>query len=135
MAEFLYYDKEHWMDSMPQKRFDELLARNGDKFLRKYNARNQRGDLIQSYPDGYWTDGKRKGFGSHAFGLLIVTGMSFKESKNYIGAHSVDGEFVKKCRFSVKTDEISPDANKIATILKSEVSTKVDDKSMAVAIG
>ena len=135
MCEFLYYNKEHWMDSMPQVRFDELLARDGQNWLNKYNARNQRGDIIECRPDGFWTDGKRTGFGSHAFGLLCVPKMSVKQGMQYTGMHEIDGQLVKKCKFSVKTTEITPDAKGIATISKLEASTKIEDKSTAVIIG
>ena len=78
MAEFLIYNKEHWMDSLTQKEIDEQVAKN-EHFMDKYNARYQKGDIVEVQPNGFWTDGKRKGFGFYAFALVTIPNMSLKE--------------------------------------------------------
>ena len=135
MAEFLVYDKEHWMDSMPQRRFDELLARDGDKWLKKYNSRYQKGDIIEVRPDGFWTDGRRKGFGSEHFALIVVPGLSVRDAEKYTEAVELDGLPVKRRRYAVKMAEVSLDVNSKVTIAARDIVTKLDDKSTAVIIG
>ncbi len=80
MAEFLIYDKAHWMDALTdQEVADREIASPG--FMNKYNSRYQRGDIVESRPDGYWTGVFRKGFNKNAFALLIIPDKDLSISK------------------------------------------------------
>lgn len=83
MAEFLLYNKDHWMDALSQAEIDAHIA-NNKHFQQKYDSRYQKGDVIEVRNDGYWTDGKRKGFGAPTFALMTVPGMSLEEAKKYV---------------------------------------------------
>ena len=77
MAEFLVYNKEHWMDSITQERFNEITA-NNEHFPDKFIAKYQRGDVVERQPDGFWwnSGSLRRGFGNHAFALVVVTDLA-----------------------------------------------------------
>lgn len=68
MAEFLIYDKNHWMDSLTQEQIDEYTAKDAS-FPDKYSRRLQLGDVIEVRPDGYWD---RRGFDKECYGVLKV---------------------------------------------------------------
>jgi len=135
MAEFLVYNKEHWMDNITPERFSELVKREGDEFIKKYNSRYQKGDIIEVRPDGFWTDGRRKGFGSEHFALVCVPGLSVRDAQKYTEAVELDGLPVKRRRYAVKMAEVSLDVNSKVTIAARDIVTKLDDKSTAVIIG
>ena len=52
MAEFLVYNTNHWMDSVPAKKREKW----NDNMLAKYYARYQKGDIIEIYSDGMCTE-------------------------------------------------------------------------------
>ena len=134
MAEFLVYNMENHMDRMTPERFRELSYRDKN-FLAKYNARYQRGDIVEVRPDGFWTDGRRKGFGSKHFALIIVPGLSIRDAEKYTEAVELDGLITKRRRYAVKMAEVSLDVNSKVTIAARDIVTKLDDKSTAVIIG
>ncbi len=78
MAELLVYNMEHFMDVWPTSKREKELE--NPSVLAKYKRRYQRGDPIQAFPNGFWTDGKRKKFGSHAFALVVMPWLSLKEA-------------------------------------------------------
>ena len=82
MAEFLIYNKEHWMDSLTEEQIKEYIAKR-PKFLEGYEARYQRGDVVEVRPDGYWTGEKAKKYRKDAFLMVSVPGISFEEAKQY----------------------------------------------------
>lgn len=139
MAEFLIYNKEHWMDALTSERIDEYkeqmadnytkwrnakialtseqisdilksliqkakedwLARHNEvlnmtegdidiarekermKFILKYDARNQMGDVVEVRPDGYWSGLKAPGYDKSVFLVVYVSGLSFKDAEHY----------------------------------------------------
>ncbi len=94
MAEFLIYNKEHWMDvdnayAVWRKKIEDNpiftvaeRARNLVKFDRKHDARYQRGDIVEIRPDGYWSIEKH--FDAKMFALLKVPGLSFEDAESYM---------------------------------------------------
>lgn len=82
MAEFLIYNKEHWMDALTQEQLDGYVQKY-PKFMDKYNARNQRGDVVEVRPDGYWTGSKAPGYDKSVFLLVTVPGLKFDDAKKY----------------------------------------------------
>ena len=94
MAEFLIYNKNHWMDVMTAERYAELIKR--PSFAEKYLARYQRNDVVEVRPDGFWTGPKAKGFNKEAFRVISVPGL--KPDEKYMGASAH-----KRRRFSIST--------------------------------
>ena len=82
MTEFLIYNKDHWMDALDQKQLDEYCMKHSN-FMQKYNARYQRGDIVEIHEDGFWTGANAKGFDKSAFRMLSVPGMSLKDAQQY----------------------------------------------------
>lgn len=80
MAEFLIYNKAHWMSVLSQQEVEAYIEKH-PKFLEKYDARYQMGDVVEVRPDGYWTEAKA--YNKSAFLLVTVPGLSFKDAKHY----------------------------------------------------
>ena len=119
MAEFLVYNQDHWMDSLTQNQIDEHIAKNPKFVKKKYNPRDQKGDIIEIRPDGYWTDGKRKGFGSHAFALVTVPGLSYGDAKHYTkqlfdDIYKEDRVILKNHKYQMDMVQITLDVKKKA---------------------
>ena len=79
MAEFLIYNKDHWMDELTP----EQLKQNRWKYSHwdeKYNARYQKGDIVEVRPEGFFTGPKAHGFDYNAFRLVIVKDLKVDES-------------------------------------------------------
>lgn len=82
MAEFLIYNKDHWCDALTEKQIKEYVKKY-PKFMDKYNARIQRGDVIEVRPDGYWTGPKAPGYDKSVFLLVTKPGLSLEDAKQY----------------------------------------------------
>ena len=82
MAEFLIYNKVHWMSELSQQDV-EVYIKKYPKFLEKYDARDQTGDVVEVRPDGYWTGAKAKAYNKSAFLVVAVPGLPFKDAKYY----------------------------------------------------
>lgn len=99
MAEFLIYDKNHWMDKLNQKEYDKLMRHPYGE--QKFLARYQRGDVVEVRPDGFWIGPKARGFNREAFRVISVLGL--KPDKIYMEA-LMEGEIIlKRRRFSILT--------------------------------
>jgi hypothetical protein len=68
MAEILIYKGPHWMDNLTQQEIDDFVAEN-EYWMDKYNARLQRGDIVEIQENGFW---ENRGWGIHAYWLLKV---------------------------------------------------------------
>jgi len=78
MAEFLIYNKTHWMDELTP----EQLKQNQLKYSHwdeKYNARYQIGDILEIRPGGFFTGPKAHGWDHNAFRLVVVKGLKADE--------------------------------------------------------
>lgn len=69
MAELLIYNTEHWMDKLSIEEI-ENYKKLYSNFETKYNARYQRGDIIEIREDGYCT--KEHGFNKQVFSVIVV---------------------------------------------------------------
>ena len=80
MTEFLIYNTDHWMDALTEVEVAEYENRYPN-FRSKYNARYQRGDIVEVREDGFWGDGPypRK----DVFRVVRVPGMSLKDAQVY----------------------------------------------------
>ena len=93
MAEFLVYNKVHWRDvdnnqEVWRQKIDndtslDSVAKTKKLQIHedKYNARYQKGDYIEIQEDGFWTDGRRKGWGAPDFALVCMPGIEAKDVK------------------------------------------------------
>jgi len=88
VAEFLVFDKNHWMDMLNAADIEQMRARYPKTWDEKYLARYRRGDIIEVRPDGYWTGPKALKFNREAFKIVCVPGVapnpSFAESKVHV---------------------------------------------------
>ena len=74
MAEFLIYNKTHWMDKLSQAEWDMFIQQNPN-WQEKYSSRYQRGDFVEARPDGFFTGPRARGFNKKVFRLLVVKGL------------------------------------------------------------
>ncbi len=137
MAEFLVYNKEHWMDKLTQAEVDTYAAAQPD-FQAQYDSRYRKGDIVEVREDGYWTDGKRAGFGSHAFALIIVPNLSLEEAQKYTDADFDETDIddpirLKRRKHQVDMTKVSLDTDSKAS-LSGITDTKLVDKTKIAVI-
>lgn len=127
-AELLIYDKEHWMDKLSPTEVSKLTPH--DKV--GYDARYQKGDVVEIRPDGFWTGPTARGFNQDAFRVIALPGVSVKSVEKYTETQTdptIDGEaFIlkKKRRYNIQ-DGLS---QKIST--KSLQNITITDKASIV---
>ena len=78
MAEFLIYKGPHWMDALSPQEVAERVAVH-KHFQQKYDARYQRGDIVEARPD----NGPRGKLEEASFIFLQVSSISLKDAKQY----------------------------------------------------
>ena len=141
MAEFLIYNKDHWMDALTAEQLDKYCLRYS-KFMRKYEARHQRGDVIEVRPDGFWSKEKRYPR-VDVFRVVLLRGMSVEEASQYLqpytktefvldendkliydeeGNPKVEVTELKQCRYKILSGE--------GKAIKTVTSLSVVDKSL-----
>lgn len=146
MAELLVYNRDHWMDDndaytnahLRIEQDDSLtpaqIIKSKENLTNKYNARYQRGDVVEVRPDGFWTDGTRKGFGEHAFALVVIPGLSLKDAEKYTESHeSIEDlgletekrTILKRRKYQIDMEQVVLAVDKKATI------SQLDDISIA----
>ena len=94
MAEYLIFNKDHWMDSLTQ----EYLDTKDIKFIEKYDARYQRGDIVEQRENGYWTTGK--GFNKNAF-VVVVCEDEAVDPELTISSVDIDGKLKKRRKWMI----------------------------------
>ena len=120
MAEFLIYNKTNWREDPVT---GQTMAEGWitDKYLvleqrikslyiqqMKYDARYRKGDIIEIHEDGFWTDGKREGWGAPDFALVCVPGMSLAQAKGMERAlFHADGSLLRKSQYWMDTKKLS----------------------------
>ena len=75
--ELLLFWKDHWMDALTPQEVADRVALN-PKFQNKYDARYQRGDVVEVREDGYWDT---RGFDHDSFCVVQVPGMALDKTK------------------------------------------------------
>jgi hypothetical protein len=93
----------------------------------KYNARYQRGDVVEVRPDGYWTGPTAPGYDKGVFLLVTVPGLSFKDAKHYGDALEEDGKIHKRRKYSfsnVTDKQTFSEISKISVTDKGAISAK-----------
>lgn len=100
MAEFLIYNKDHWMDSLTKEQLDEYVKKYPN-FMDKYNARMEKGDVVEVRPDGYWTGPKAPGYDKSIFLMVTKPGLLFVDAKHYgTSLKDSSGKLIKKRKYN-----------------------------------
>jgi len=77
MAELLIYNNIHWMDGLTQNEID-IYSKKDENFQKKYDARYQKGDIVEVREDGFWDT---RGFNKNVFCVIKIAGL---ENSNYL---------------------------------------------------
>jgi len=80
VAEILVFNREHWMDKLDEKQLATYVEKY-PKFMDKYNARTQKGDVVQIEDDGHF----KNGYDKRSFDLVIVKDKTKKELQSLMG--------------------------------------------------
>ena len=81
MAEFLVFAQKHWMDDLTTEEIQNYAMRS-DTFMDHYDARYQRGDIVEVQENGHWLG--RRGWGFPKFVLIRVADLSLSAAKKYM---------------------------------------------------
>jgi hypothetical protein len=73
-AEFLIYDKDHWMDALTPGQVKKYAAKYDD-FQSKYDGRYQRGDIVEVREDGFYTSTLKGDLSKWPFRVVVVPGL------------------------------------------------------------
>ena len=73
-AEFLIYNKDHWMDALTPQQVTEYVNKYPN-FQAKYDARYQRGDIVEVREDGFYTSTLKGDLSKWVFRVVVVTGL------------------------------------------------------------
>jgi hypothetical protein len=75
-VELLVYDKDHWMDGLtPGQRKTKGISDE------EYDARDQRGDIIEIHEYPYYSRFGPEHWGGHAFRVIVVKGITIEQAK------------------------------------------------------
>ena len=97
------------------------------KFLDKYNRRYRRDDIIEIQEDGFWMDGKRKGFGYPKFVLVLVPGITKAEAAVYLTPETnAASDILKRRQYRVALSNLTVDKNGVAVL---NIATDIIDKT------
>lgn len=121
-AEFLIYNKDHWMDSLTQKQIDDHIVKD-PQFQRKYDARFRKGDVVEIRKDGVGMVGLEP----ESF-ALIKTSMSFEAAQMFQKGIMENGVTTLRRRYKIETKDISFDINKEATLNDIEINNVLEAK-------
>ncbi len=99
MAEFLIYNKDHWMDALTPEKVAEYVKKYPKTFQTKYDARYQRGDIVEVREDGFYTSTLKGDLSKWAFRVVVVEG--FKVDKKYTESIIQGGVMLKKRRYNI----------------------------------
>ena len=80
MAEFLIYNKDHWVTKLTSAEIQSYRKKYkhwDEKFLGHY----VRDDVVECRPDGFWTGPNARGFNKDAFRVISVPGLSVQDAE------------------------------------------------------
>ena len=98
MAELLIVNRKHWMDDLNEKQLAEYVEKY-PKFMSKYDARTQKGDVVEVKDDGHWT-GEGRGYDKSNFDVVIVKDKTVAELSYLQGPLTED-------KYTLEFDEIT----------------------------
>jgi len=126
MAEFLVFNKAHWMDSLTVTEIEEY-SKTDPGFQVKYDARYQKGDIVEERPDGYWTGKEAKGYNKESFAVVTRPGLT---NVDYLTEPHLENEEVLKVRkYSLDVDNITLDNDRKTEISDIQMTDLLKDKS------
>ena len=76
MAELLIYNKEHWMDNLTPLEVSQR-SKDSKHFLEKYNARTQKGDIVEVRKD----KAPHTEIEKASFAIIKVPGLSYEDGR------------------------------------------------------
>ena len=97
MAEFLIYNKDHWMDKINQAEYNKLISTS--KGQQKYSARYRRGDIVEVRPDGFYTNTLKGDLSKWPFRVVVVEGL--KPDTKYTEPVMQGDVMIRKRRYSI----------------------------------
>ena len=100
MAEFLVYNKAHWMDNLTVAQLADYKKRYPDTWEEKYAARYCKGDIVEVREDGGYTSTLKGDLSRWPFRIVRVTGLA--ADKVYASGLIVAGRLTKKARFNTQ---------------------------------
>lgn len=102
MADLLIFDKEHYMDSWTQEELEKRVEE--DPLVKeKYDARYQKGDIVECREDGYWSGGNGRNFNKNAFCVVHVPNRQMEEYDRPL----YDGDtLVRKRRYNIDVSNL-----------------------------
>ena len=128
MAEFLILDIPHVWDDVD---IGVLVGIHGPEIEQKYNARIQRGDIIEVRPDGYWTGPDALPFNTEKLCVVSVPFASYEQAIQYMDGYYDNNIMLKKRRYNVESAQLTFDENKIAVIKNvGQLNNLLKDKSI-----
>ncbi len=142
MAEFLIYNKTHWMD-LPSKDFPELIGfenvrqkimanealtlEQSTKALIinqwKYDMRDQPGDIIEVRRD----NGPRGSKEAESFAFITVP-MELETAKQFVRVYVVNDEVKHKCKYWIDMVGLVLDKDKQAELTLAEFNNRLKAK-------
>ena len=134
MAELLIYNKINWMDEPERQERVEQLKKDDSKFQAKYEARYQKGDIIEVRPDGYWL---KRGFNKNAFCVVCRENVA-KNDMDYLSGSFLE-EFIhpdvsrktlRKRKYNIDIDSIIFGENQKEKITELELSQILTEKTI-----
>lgn len=124
-AEFLIYDKDHWMDLLTAQQVTQMVK---DKTITQdeYDARYQRGDIVAVKPDGHFTSTLKGDLSKWSFRVVVVEGLPADQAYT-------DSTATKKRRYNIqdgalKTIHIVSNIQDITVTDKTSITLKHDQK-------
>ena len=144
MAEFLIYNKTHWMD-LPSKSTPSLTGYERNHFVidtasalstaqkiekkdaltLKYNGRYRAGDIVEARRD----DGPRGKLEEEAFIFLQVPSVSLKTAKGYyVPLENASGVPVRTRKYFIDMAGLIPDSHKNVSLIKSDFNSRLKVK-------
>ncbi|MEO5366075.1 MAG: hypothetical protein H7831_06920 [Magnetococcus sp. WYHC-3] len=125
MAELLVFNREHWMDKLDEKQLAAYVEKY-PKFMDKYNARTQKGDIVQIEDDGHF----KNGYDKRSFDLVIIKDKTKKELQYLIGPLLEDA-------WTMKFDDVTMTSKAVYTPMlkkkfKATVGSVVDNAEVAL---
>lgn len=90
-VELLIYDKDHWLDDLSPTQLQDYY-KSGKVTKDDYDNRTQRGDIIEIRKWPFFSVRDPKGWGGHAFRVIVVKGITVEQAKAlHLGERNEDG--------------------------------------------
>jgi hypothetical protein len=125
MAEFLIFNREHWMDKLTPEEVSER-TKTDEHFKEKYDARYQKGDIVEVQEDGFWSKNKVLPNESK-WKLVKIPGMSKEDAKQYMESELQDDgrKIVLKRKYKIKDVKVKKNGDVVSI---TDIENKIENK-------